>query len=257
MPKFNLGWLKDKNGEKFAPKTFLSQILNNDGSKFQKRVESIEAKLRDHDDKIVNNSVISDHESRITKNTSNISSLTTKVNNNTNGITENTNSISSLNIRVTELENQSSQTQFRIIDTVNGYEYIVEMQNGSLVSYSKCMGISVSQLPDNNSQIEILDLTGLIVEAFCEDNSTREITNYTVSDVENDLVTVTYEENGITYQAQFKTAMTSVKEALVDFVYTENADGTYTITDWKGTLNGEPSTEMIIPNSNLIIVEVD
>lgn len=42
MPKFNLGWLKDKNGAKFAPKTFLSQILNNDGSLFQDRVKNIE-----------------------------------------------------------------------------------------------------------------------------------------------------------------------------------------------------------------------
>lgn len=36
---------------------------------------------------------------------------------------------------------------------------------------------------------------------------------------------------------------------LVDFDYTDNQDGTYTITSWKQTLNGESSTELIIPNN--------
>lgn len=41
---------------------------------------------------------------------------------------------------------------------------------------------------------------------------------------------------------------------LIDFTYTKNEDGTYTITDWKGTLNGEASTECIIPDHDLIKV---
>jgi hypothetical protein len=41
---------------------------------------------------------------------------------------------------------------------------------------------------------------------------------------------------------------------LQDFEYTSNEDGTYTLTDWKGTFNGESSTEIIIPDSNLIIL---
>ena len=44
-------------------------------------------------------------------------------------------------------------------------------------------------------------------------------------------------------------------ERLIDFEYTENDDGTYTITDWKGTLNGESSTECIIPEHKLIKVQ--
>jgi hypothetical protein len=42
--------------------------------------------------------------------------------------------------------------------------------------------------------------------------------------------------------------------ALVDFNYTVNSDGTITLGWWKQTLNGEPSTEMIIPNNGLIII---
>ena len=40
----------------------------------------------------------------------------------------------------------------------------------------------------------------------------------------------------------------------VDYEYTANEDGTYTITSWNGTNNGEASTEIIIPDSNKIRV---
>jgi hypothetical protein len=40
---------------------------------------------------------------------------------------------------------------------------------------------------------------------------------------------------------------------LTDFEYIKNADGTYTLTDWKGTLNGVPSDKIHIPNSPEII----
>ena len=42
---------------------------------------------------------------------------------------------------------------------------------------------------------------------------------------------------------------------LIDFEYTANNDGTYTLTGWKETLNGEPSNEMIIPNNNKIVLD--
>lgn len=41
---------------------------------------------------------------------------------------------------------------------------------------------------------------------------------------------------------------------LVDFEYVANGDGTYTITDWKGTYNGEASTRCIIPDDERIIL---
>ena len=31
MSTVNIGWLKDSNGEKFAPKTLSSQVINSDG----------------------------------------------------------------------------------------------------------------------------------------------------------------------------------------------------------------------------------
>ncbi len=45
-----------------------------------------------------------------------------------------------------------------------------------------------------------------------------------------------------------------IETILIDFDYTDNGDGTYTLTGWKGTYNGKPSTEMIIPNFDRIIL---
>jgi hypothetical protein len=41
---------------------------------------------------------------------------------------------------------------------------------------------------------------------------------------------------------------------LEDFEISSNGNGTYTITDWKGTLNGEPSTELIIPDDSRLVL---
>ena len=43
-------------------------------------------------------------------------------------------------------------------------------------------------------------------------------------------------------------------DSLIDFEYIKNNDGTVTLTAWKGTLNGVPSTEIVIPDSNRIIL---
>ena len=49
-------------------------------------------------------------------------------------------------------------------------------------------------------------------------------------------------------QNGYLTSTVDVEASLIDFTYENTADGTYTITSWKGTLNGKPSTEIYIPN---------
>ena len=48
------GWLKDKDGNKFAPKTMASQIINNDGSLLTAQIDSdlaeLEASLKEYTD---------------------------------------------------------------------------------------------------------------------------------------------------------------------------------------------------------------
>jgi hypothetical protein len=46
----------------------------------------------------------------------------------------------------------------------------------------------------------------------------------------------------------------SLDEILIDFDYIKNNDGTVIITGWKQTLNGKPSTELIIPDDERIIL---
>jgi hypothetical protein len=69
-------------------------------------------------------------------------------------------------------------------------------------------------------------------------NATRNIYIYPVANVYN-----VYNDNNV-----------NVTSLLQDFTYESNSNGTYTLTGWKGTLNGVTSTQCVIPNSNLIIV---
>jgi hypothetical protein len=45
-----------------------------------------------------------------------------------------------------------------------------------------------------------------------------------------------------------------IEDILIDFVYTDNGNNTYTITDWKGTFEGVASTRCIIPEDARIIL---
>ena len=48
------GWLKDKDGNKFAPKTMASQVINNDGTLLTAQIDSdlaeLETSLKDYTD---------------------------------------------------------------------------------------------------------------------------------------------------------------------------------------------------------------
>jgi hypothetical protein len=40
------GWLNDKNGDKFAPKTLISQVQTNDGTSLEDELDSIKQKAQ-------------------------------------------------------------------------------------------------------------------------------------------------------------------------------------------------------------------
>lgn len=50
------------------------------------------------------------------------------------------------------------------------------------------------------------------------------------------------------------TSRVKFDETPVDFEYTKNSDGTYTLTAWKGTLNGVASTELVVPDDQRIVL---
>lgn len=149
----------------------------------------------------------------------------------------------------------------KLIDQVNGYNYIVSMRNGTLVSTCAAQSISITTNPTKMSYMDgdHLNSAGMVVTATCEDGTTREITGFTCDNyvaVNNPVFVISYTEGGITYYTNLIVTVTAFDPAIVltDFEYIDNGDGTYTITNWKETYNGEPSTEMIIPDNEHIIL---
>ena len=41
----NVGWLNDENGDKFAPKTLSSQVINNDGTSLQNTLNTMTSNI--------------------------------------------------------------------------------------------------------------------------------------------------------------------------------------------------------------------
>ena len=146
-------------------------------------------------------------------------------------------------------------------DQINGLNYIVCMQNGNLVSYIKTVSITLVTPPDKMIYApgEYLDATGMIINAVCEDGSTREITNYVCDNYvtkNNPIFTIVYVESNIKYTLTIDVTVTEFdKTILQDFTYEEQNDETYLITGWKGTVNGVTnSTTMVVPDHPLIVI---
>lgn len=155
-----------------------------------------------------------------------------------------------------------SKDYISLIDQVSGITYLVGVRNGTLVTYIGVDHIEVITMPTTTEYVEgtTFDPTGMIITAICADETTREITEYTypTNGLTDDItsVEITYTEAGIIHSVIIPITVRSFDPTvdLIDFEYTANDDGTYTLTGWKETLNGEASTEMIIPNNTLIVL---
>ena len=158
----------------------------------------------------------------------------------------------------TELGNYLTKKEMYIplIDSENGFTYFVSMKNGQLVSEGKITSIEITSIPTKTEYYEgdTLDTTGMIVTATMEDGTTQEIHSHEWNNivVSESPIVLTYEKFGETFFTSFELTIIPIEDVLTDFQYIKNDDGTYTLTAWKGTLNGEPSTELVVPDSNLI-----
>lgn len=147
-------------------------------------------------------------------------------------------------------------------DQINGYRYIACMRDGNFITYCAIKNIEVTSMPSKTEYFtgEYFDPTGMVVSAVAYDGTTKEIVDYTLPESYltngTTYVEISYIEAGLIYTANVPITVNEFDPAvvLVDFEYTTNDDGTYALTGWKGTYNGEASTEMIIPNNGLIIV---
>ena len=157
------------------------------------------------------------------------------------------------------LVNRQSLT---LIDSVNGFPYTIQMANGSLVSYCATKNIEITTMPNklDYMQGQKFDPTGMVVTAIAYDGGAREVTNYTYSEdyfteiATNVAFEISYNEGGNVFKAYVTINVTTFDPAveLVDFTYTSNTDGTYTLTGWNGTTHGETGTELIVPDNSLV-----
>ncbi len=139
-------------------------------------------------------------------------------------------------------------------DTNGGYEYIVQIQNGNLVSVCKATGIRLAAAPNKIDYIdgEIFDPTGMVVVVDRQDGSKTVLDNSLFSNVvvgQNGTIELSYTEAGQTFTISGTCIDLFV---LGDFEYVAEADGTYTLTGWKETYNGVQSTELVVPDNSLI-----
>lgn len=106
---------------------------------------------------------------------------------------------------------------------------------------------------------ELFDSTGMVVTAKYGDNTTKDVTS--LVNYEKYVVTgenkhqIYYTESNITLVTNVDIITRTLEDALIDFYYTKDeTSGVYTITGWKETYNGVPSTECILPNNDNILI---
>lgn len=179
------------------------------------------------------------------------------------------NSIITGGLDIRNTNNEASYTSqdcmvLRDIDT--GWEYAYQMKSGALVTTLLPTHIEVTKLPDKleYEQGDTLDPSGMEVTAFYPDGQTQIVENIEILPVDDREFLYNIGINAVPIKAKLPLSYTTTvnninvvkfdyESALIDFNYTVNPDGSITLDSWKQTLNGQPSTEMIIPNNGLII----
>lgn len=152
-----------------------------------------------------------------------------------------------------------------VLEDINtGNIYKVFIQDGKLISMMLYTSLEYVGPPIDVVDGGRVDLSGININKVYADGSTevfRDHENIQIiseSHVDSSMkeVIVEYTFIDIAYQIIIPiNVIPFVPEVeLIDFQYTDNENGTYTITDWKGTLNGEPSTKIIIPDNTHIIL---
>lgn len=170
----------------------------------------------------------------------------------------------------TDLEMPTAKSTYDLVNTRIGQNYtvlndvetnlpyVLQIKNGELAIKALPTELRVTTLPDKliYMQGEIFDPTGMVITAFYADGTSEEISDYKISALLNK---VGYYNVEICAQVPSPIKCTLEVEVqefnteiLQDFEYIQDFDGYYVITDWKQTLNGEPSTEMVIPDNTLI-----
>ena len=174
--------------------------------------------------------------------------------------------LSNLVVTATYSDGSSSAVNNYTVDMsepVDGAVVLTINYLGDYKSYNvPCINFTsfeVSGMPAHCLADEPINFNNLVVMATYEDGTVARMTRYTVtqSPVDDETIMVTITCAGMSRSYNVAVFRRLDSNLFIDFVYTDNGDGTYTITDWKGTLNGQPSTEIVVPDSRQIIVNTD
>lgn len=164
-------------------------------------------------------------------------------------------------VKVKELIS-SAKKSILLIDEIKNYPYVIAIRDGNLVTYCATKSIEVKSMPVKTEYIagEYFDPTGIVIIATTYDGITKEITDYSYSEnyLTEDMTSfdIVYDKEPSMLSVSIPITVTAFDPitALMDFTYTTNKDGTYTLTGWKQTLNGISSTELVVPNNAKVIL---
>ena len=155
---------------------------------------------------------------------------------------------------------------FTMRDQTTNYKYLMQLRDGVLTSILLPSSISVdSSSLTNLNDGDIIEGKDLAINATYPDGTTSALSDSdkgniicTPKELTADVkqITVKYKVGDYELTQTINVNVSAFDPAvkLQDFNYTDNGDGTYTLTGWKETHNGVASTEMIIPNNKKIIL---
>ena len=143
-----------------------------------------------------------------------------------------------------------------------GLQYELFIKNGELVSKLKMDTIEIATLPKKLEYIdgEPIDLTGLSLNVIYP-NGDKVLLDMDGEDISYRPLCAKEEDpfvhivcNGVSVSFAITVNAFDPAVVLIDFNYTDNGDGTYTLKSWKRTYNGISSSELIIPDNENIII---
>ena len=149
-----------------------------------------------------------------------------------------------------------------LTDTVTSDLYAIFIQNGNLATKRLFVDIQITSPPTKTFYYygEDIDVTGMVVEGIYPDGTSEVITDYSLDypkiDKSHTSIAVTYFNHGKILNVHYDNLEVDGIDTseLIDFEYVQKENGIYELKSWKGTTNGQPSTEIIIPDSSFVII---
>lgn len=145
---------------------------------------------------------------------------------------------------------------FELLDSKTGYAYRIEIKNGQLISKPKVISFFVNSMPESYVEDGRIDPATIVLIGTAQDGSEYTMSDFTITPefASSDTTYITITADNMSIDVPITVIPFNPAVELIDFNYTANSDGTYTITGWKQTYKGEYSTEFIVPNNRKIVV---